>query len=275
MDRLLFGTAGIPASTAWPSSVAGIGRVRELGLDCMELEFVRRVSTGDSMAAQVKEAARKYGVALSAHAPYYLNLNSQEPEKIEASKRRVLSACRAGARCGGRAVVFHPGYYMGGDPKQVYQTVRGHVEDLAARVRDAGLHVQLRPETMGQQSQFGTLEELLQLGRDVPGVLPCVDFAHLHARSGGGFSYAKFAGALEAMASELGPAVLEDGHFHVSGIEYGPRGERRHVNLGESDFPYQDLLRALKDYHVKGVVVCESPNREKDALLLQGTYEGL
>jgi len=64
-------------------------------------------------------------------------------------------------------------------------------------------------------------------------------------------------------------------HIHISGIEYGEKGEKRHLILEESDLQYKELLQALKDYHAGGTVICESPNMEEDALLLQKSYNAL
>ena len=60
--------------------------------------------------------------------------------------------------------------------------------------------------------------------------------------------------------------------MHISGIEYGSNGEKNHLILKESDFNYPDLLVALKEFNVRGLVICESPNLEEDALLLSKTY---
>ena len=61
-------------------------------------------------------------------------------------------------------------------------------------------------------------------------------------------------------------------HIHCSGIKYGAKGELKHLVLEESDLQYVELLRALKDYDVKGLLICESPNLEEDAVLMQETY---
>jgi len=64
-------------------------------------------------------------------------------------------------------------------------------------------------------------------------------------------------------------------HIHLSGIKYSQHGELGHLNLRESDLRYVELLKALKELEVKGLVICESPNLEDDALLLQKTYNSL
>ncbi len=277
MTELLFGTAGVPLSTPKPpSSERGVRRIKELGLGCMELEFVQRVSMGEEAARAVRETAHSLGVVLSVHAPYYINLNSPDREKLEASKSRLLAAARVGWLCGARNVVFHPGFYHDESPREVMRKIRDQIREVREILDSEGIEVVLRPETTGKPSQFGSLEEVIALSQEIKGVAPCVDFAHLHARNGGKLnSYEEFASILRFIRDELGPEALTDMHIHVSGIEYSAKGEREHLNLPESDLRYEELLRALMDYGVKGLVICESPNLEEDALLLQRTWERL
>jgi deoxyribonuclease-4 len=125
---------------------------------------------------------------------------------------------------------------------------------------------------MGKPSEFGTVEEVLDLCTELEGVAPCIDFSHWHARTGAFNSYPEFASILQRVKERLGRAALDNMHIHVSGIAYGKKGEIKHLNLKESDFQYAELLQALKDYDAWGIVICESPNLEEDALLLQETY---
>jgi len=98
----------------------------------------------------------------------------------------------------------------------------------------------------------------------------------LHARSNGKYnSYEEFRSVLEDSEKMLGKEFLKNMHIHISGIEYTSKGERRHLVLKDSDFKYQELLRALKEFDCRGVVICESPNIEVDALLLKKTFEEL
>jgi deoxyribonuclease-4 len=275
-SRLLFGTAGTPKSSKKRNSISGIERVNELGLGCMELEFVRGVKMGEATAADVHEKAQNEDISLSVHGPYYINLNSREPEKIDASIERIYKSSRIGSLCGARNIVFHPAYYHKEDTQKVYDKVSGLLKQLVSRLNDEGIEVILRPETTGKGTQFGSLQENVRLGAEIKNVLPCIDFAHLHARSNGAEnSYEEFSATLELVENELGREGLNDMHMHVSGIEYGEKGERNHLNLGDSDLKYQELMRALKDFKVKGLLICESPDNEGDALLLKKTYEGL
>jgi len=275
MKALFFGTGGVPHSTPKRSSVAGVKRIRELGLDCMELAFVRRVAMGEKTASEVRRAAEEHEVRLSVHAPYYVNLNSPEADKVRASRQRILQAARVGWLCGARSVVFHPAFYHDDPPQVVYERIRSHLTELVDELRAEGNEITLRPETTGKVSQFGTLEELLRLSKEVEGVAPCVDFAHIHARTGGTNSYEEFIALLEGIEQELGNAALEDMHIHMSGIEYGPGGEKEHLDLADADLRYVELMQALYDYEVGGLVICESPSLEEDALLMQSAYRRL
>ncbi len=275
MESLLFGTAGVPSSSPKPDSRTGIARIKELGLDCMELAWVRRVSMGEKTAYKVRQKAEECQVALSVHAPYYINLNSAEADKVEASRKRILRAAQAGWLCGARNIVFHAAFYHSDPPELVYERVREHLVELIQELRAEGNDAILRPETTGKQSQFGTLEELLALSREVEGVAPCVDFAHLHARTGANNSYKEFAAILSSIEKALGQAALEDMHIHLSGIEYGPKGEKEHTMLAEADMRYVEVLQALKDFGVKGLLICESPDQETDALIMQKAYRQL
>jgi deoxyribonuclease-4 len=275
MDKLLFGTGGTPHSAKTASTIDGIKRIAELGLGCLEIEFVHGVRMGEAGARLVAETAQSEGVKLSAHGPYYINLNAREPEKVAASQERIIQTARIGAACGAESIVFHAAYYLGDPPEQAYQTVKRNLAEVMAQLKKENNPVRVRPEVMGKPSQFGTIAELIKLCNELEGVGICMDFAHWHARSGASNSYLEFAAILEQIKGGLGAKAIENMHIHVSGIAYGQKGETKHLNLKESDLHYIELLQALKDYGARGLVICESPSLEEDALLLQETYNSL
>lgn len=272
MRDLLFGTAGVPHSAKVASTTAGIERVAELGLGCMELEFVRGVKMSEENALAVAEIAKGKRIALSAHAPYFINLNAREPEKIKASQERLLHAARIASLCGAQTIVFHAAFYLADPPAKVYNVVKRELREVVGQLVAEGIQVWLRPEVAGKASQFGTLEEVITLSSEVEGTAPCIDFAHWHARTRKFNSYDEFAAILTQVERKLGRQALDNMHIHISGIAYGEQGEIKHLNLRESDLNYIDLIKALKAYRVKGLVISESPNLEEDALLLQRTY---
>ena len=272
--KLHFGTAGIPLSTPRKSTINGIKRIKELGLDAMEIEFVRGIRMSETKALEAKEVAESLGVVLTVHAPYYINLNSDDEAKRRASIERIIESARIGYKAGAWSVVFHPGYY-GDKPTQIaYLRVKEALLHIVKVLNDEGIDIWIRPETMGALSEIGSLEEVIRLAEEIDEkVLPCIDFAHLHARSIGRYnSYEEFRQVLEIIEQRLGKEALKNMHIHVSGIEYGPRGEVRHLNLLETQFRYKELMRVLKEFEVRGVIISESPNLEEDALLMKKTY---
>ncbi|WP_148883754.1 deoxyribonuclease IV [Thermococcus aciditolerans] len=274
VDRLRFGTAGIPISTPKRSTIDGIVHVRNLGLDAMELEFVRGVNIKPELAKKIKYVARKHDILLTAHAPYYINLNAAEKAKVEASKKRIIQSAERLYDAGGWSVVFHAGYYLKQDPAKVYERIKGEIEDIVSNLKDRGIEVWVRPELTGKSTQFGNLRELVKLSEEIEMVLPTIDFAHCYARNVGKFNTAEeWRGMLAFMEDRLGREALDNMHIHISGINYTSKGERNHLNLQESDMNWEDLLKVLKEFRVKGVVISESPNIEGDALLMKKKYE--
>lgn len=275
-DRLRFGPAGIPLRAKARSTKQGVLEVKALGLDAMEIEFVRRISLTEQSAREVAAIARELDVALTVHAPYYVNLASPDKSKAEASAQRVYQSAVIGYAAGAWSVCFHAAYYMGKGSEEVYSIVKEALKGIIAELKDEGVEIWLRPETTGSPTEFGTLDELLKLSSELEMVMPVIDFAHLHARSNGAFnSYEEFSDVLSRIEDALGREALGNMHIHVSGIEYGEKGEVRHLNLRESDLEYEDLVRALKDFNVKGVLISESPNLEEDALTLKKLFESL
>ena len=270
---ILFGTAGIPRSTPEKTTPAGGERVYEIGLGCMEVEFVKGVKMSRDSALKVREVKERRNIRLTAHAPYFINLNAKEKEKILASKERIKDTARVSKIFGGEGVVFHPGFYLDDSPKDVYRKIKVLLEEIAGELEEEGNFVTLRPEIMGKESQFGTLEEIVRLSKELKGVRPCIDFAHLHARTGAFNTRSEFVKVLEKVEEELGREELQDVLIHISGIEYGPQGEKKHLNLPQSDMNYEELLEAFLEKNISGLIICESPNLEEDALLLKRKWD--
>ncbi|MDA8229674.1 MAG: TIM barrel protein [Desulfitobacterium hafniense] len=273
---LLFGTAGVPISARENSSEGGVRRIRELNLDVLELEFVQGVRMGEEKARKVGVVAVEENVALSCHGPYWINFNSREVEKVAASRDRLIHTARIAKILGVRSVIFHPAFYHDDSTETVFERVARELFAVREVLQEQDNNVILRPETTGKWSQFGNLEETIRLSQLVPGVLPCIDFSHLHARTNGRInSYDDFCKVLNQTAEGIGDRWVKNAHFHISGIEYGPKGEKRHLVLKESELNYEELLKAIHSFKIEGLVICESPNLEEDALLMQEFYKSL
>ncbi len=273
-----FGTVGSPKSTpAKPGgSLGAVGRIAELGLDALELGWVQSIRVSEETCSAIKKIAEELDIAISVHAPYFINLNADETEWPK-SRKRLWDAAFYGNLAGATDIIFHPGSYFSRPPEDVLQIAIPRLNDLSRELIDHGIIVTLRPETMGKQAMLGSLDDTLALGKAVSGVLPCVDFAHLYARSGDGVpnDQKSWESLLEAYRKALGPESLKQMHIHLSGIAYGPKGEKNHLSAKESGLDISALFRALKKYECNGRILCESPILEDDALYFKELWDSL
>ncbi len=244
-----------PAGSSGLGNLKGLKAAADSGLDCMEVEFTYGVRMGEAMAEKVGGLAADLGIRLSVHAPYYINLASKEAEKVKASRQRILDACHRAHLLGAGPVVFHAGFYQGRSEDFVYHTIRQEIIDLREAVEKAGWRIQLCPETTGKPSQFGSLDEILQLMEDTDCGIT-VDFAHLYARAMGTIDYP---GVLARLPDRF--------HGHFSGIEYTDKGEKKHLNATE-DF-FLPLAVALINRQPDITLICESPDPLADAIMMQ------
>jgi deoxyribonuclease-4 len=273
-----FGTVGAPKSTAKKpgGSVGAVLRLAELGLDALELGWVQSVRVSEQTCADIRATGENQDVLISVHAPYFINLNADE-EEWPKSRKRLMDAAYYGHLAGATDIIFHPGSYFGLPPEEVLPKAIQRLAVCVEELRLAGNPVTLRPETMGKSAMLGSLEDTLAMSQAIPGVLPCLDFAHLHARPGDGSmnTYDEWNQVLELYAEALGEAALQNLHIHLSGIAYGPKGEKEHLPVEEADLDLEALFQALDKLGCQGRILCESPAMEDDALILKAKFESL
>jgi len=274
MGGFRFGTVGTPKNKPKSpgGSVGGINYLDQIGLGAMELGWVRSVRVSEKSSEAIKEAATEKDIALSVHAPYYINLNADD-EEWPKSRQRLMDAARAGHNSGATDIVFHPGSYFGAPPAEVLKVVLPRLGDCVRELRVENNPVTLRPETMGKGAMLGSLEDTLEMSA-LEGVEPCLDFAHLHARPGDGSmnSTREWMAVFNSYRNALGDDSLYRLHCHLSGIAYTEKGEQNHLVIAESDFNLAALFEALLDVGAGGRILCESPTLEEDALFIQRTW---
>ena len=156
-------------------------------------------------------------------------------KKLKASLERIYQAARIGSLCGAESIVLHAAFYQKSSKQDTYKKVSEALGELTGQLRNEGIPAVLRPETMGKNTQFGTLEGVLALSLEIEGVMPCLDFSHMHARAGNENSYSEFMTILSKVEEALGKEGLSNMHMHVSGIEYDRNGKKKHLTLKESD----------------------------------------
>ena len=251
-----------PAGSGGLGNLKGVRKVVELNLDCMEVEFTYGVRMNLDAAREIGELAQAQGVVLSVHAPYYINLASDEDEKVAASKKRILDACERADALGARNVVFHPGFYQKKTAEQTYQLIKDAIGELQSEISKNKWQVVLCPEITGKPSQFGSLEEILRL-RQETGCGITVDFSHLYARQKGKVDWGKL---LAKLPNHF--------HAHFSGIEFGEKGERKHIRTTEAFF--KPLAQALvKRKKIDITMICESPEPQEDAVMMKRVLKKL
>lgn len=273
-DKLNFLTAGMPLRTGKGSYQKAFDILKDMELDGMELEFVHGVRMSEESRGFVKECSDNF--IITAHGPFYINLNSKEEDKVEASVQRIIDTAAVASQAGAFSITYHAAFYMGKDKETVYNQVKMQTKRICDVLERENIKVWVRPETTGKATQWGDIDEIINLSKEFEQVLPCIDFSHLHARSAGEYNtYDEFSYVLEKIGKELGQYALDNFHGHLAGIEYTAKGERQHLELEQSDMNYKDLLKVMKEFGVKGALVCESPNIEDDCKLIKNYYYSL
>ncbi|MEK6222447.1 MAG: TIM barrel protein [Chloroflexota bacterium] len=267
-----FGTVGAPISRPKKpgGSVGAVMHIRTLGMGAFEMGWVRSVRVSEKTCELIKQAGEENDVLLSVHAPYFMNLNATD-EEWPKSRKRLMDAAHYGNLAGATEIIFHPGSYFQAPPKDVLPIAIERLQGCVDELRANDNPVTLRPETMGKSALLGSFEDALAMSKAIKGVEPCLDFAHLHARFGDGSwnTYEEWAAALDKYQKKLGKKAMKRLSCHLSGIEYGPKGEKNHLPMQESDFELDALFKALHDFGCAGRILCESPIMEEDALYFQ------
>jgi deoxyribonuclease IV len=276
LDRLLFGTAGVPHSTPKKNNpIDGVKQIHHLGLDCMQLEFAHGVRMKEEISSGLRKASYELDVPLTSHGPYYINLNAREQDKIDSSVERIIQTAKISDLCGAESMTFHAAFYMKDSPFDVFDLVEKSLNVIEERLARLDIEIQLRPELTGKTSQFGSLEELITLSRNVNSCSPCMDFSHLYARTGECNNKNEFNKIIRTLSDELGEKTLKNMHIHISGISSNSKGDLKHLNLQDSQFNWKALMESLKENDCRGYIICGSPNLEKDAKMLKDYYLSL
>ncbi len=267
---LLVGTAGIPASTPKPGSVEGIKRVKALGLDLMELEYVRGVKMSEELAREVKAVADSLGIVRTVHAPYYINLNG-DVKTVKASHQYILASARIGNIAGAKSVAIHSGYYSSKTSEDSTKNIIKEYSEIVKILKSEGNKIILAPEVTGKLAQWGTLPEILEVCRQVEQLAVCIDFSHLYARELGkaNNSKAEWRAVLELVEKKLGKPALKGLHMHLQDVECNKGGEGSHMHIGDGKLKWRELLEVLKEFKVEGWLVSEAPSPEIDAIKIK------
>ncbi len=262
-----FGPAGYPPEGKNPEG--SLKYTKEIGLDALEVEFVRGARISPERAKAVGEAAKALDIRLSCHAPYFVSFNSEEMETREKSIGWVMDTVRAAHSLGAYIIVIHAASY-GKSPGTALESVTAGLSKCKDMMDDEGIRdVILGVETMGKQGQFGTLKEISKIMDSLDGVRPVLDVAHVHAR---GVGCLKTKEDMEKMIDEFFPLCGDIAHFHISCIKYGDKGEISHLPLSSKEPDMQLLADVLEDSKQECTFICESPLISADAVVFRDMF---
>ncbi len=275
-----FGPAGNSESfyqQGYKSSLDMPRWLRNIGLSAYEYQCSRGVNIKEETARRLGEAARENGITLSIHGPYYINLATPDPEKREKTRGHLMKSLQAAQWMGATKVVFHPGGPSGMERSEALERAVQTLSEIVLDAREKGLgDILLAPETMGKASLLGTVEEIIELCRIGPSVVPTVDFGHLHAVTGGGLKAKEdFELILDKFASCIPKEAFNSLHIHFSPVEYTGAGEKRHRTLLDEGYgpPFEPLAELIEERKMNPVIICESAGRQaEDALEYQEIY---
>ena len=250
-----------PAGSGGLGNLGGVRRAARMKLDCMEVLFTYGVRMSMKQAEELGALASEKEIVLSVHAPYYINLASKEKEKVVASKQRILQSCERAHAMGAKNVVFHAGFYQGKSAEHTFNIIKKAVVELQEFISQKKWRVTLCPEITGKLSQFGALEELLRLKKEI-GCGITVDFSQLYARHQGRIDY-----------PQVFKMLPREFHAHFSGIEYDDKGEKKHVETTKKFF--EPLAKELVKHRLNVSIINESPRPYKDAAMMKSVVQKL
>lgn len=281
MSEAKFGPAGNSESFAaegYRKSEDAPAWLAAKGLTAFEYQCGRGVRCGEETALKIGAAARANGIQMSIHAPYFINLSSEEDERMEKNVGYVLETARLAVPLGAVRMVVHCGGQGKLTRERAMRNTHENVKNILRALDEAhltGCTVCL--ETMGKKSVLGSAEEVCELVAADDRLLPCIDFGHLNCRTNGGLSTREDVARLfDLMENTIGVERTRLMHAHFSHIEYNAKGEVRHLTFADTVFG-PDFLPVAQETAARGYAptfICESAGTQaEDAVTMMECYK--
>ncbi|MBQ8859131.1 MAG: TIM barrel protein [Clostridia bacterium] len=249
--------------------------VKETGLDAYEYEAGNGIAANAATLAAIGEEARRHGVRMSFHTPYFISLSGVDPEKRLKSIVYIKESLAAAKLLGAKTIVVHSGSAAKISREEAMMLASDTLLRLMEEIGDTDIAIGL--ETMGKKNQLGTLEEVITLCRLDPHFVPVVDFGHLNARDLGGVfvTAADYARVFERIGEALGDSVARNLHCHFSKIEWTAAGEKKHLTFADTVYgpDYEPLGEAIANLRLTPTIICESAGTQAvDARAIKASY---
>lgn len=251
--------------------------ISERGLDCFEYSFGRGVRMGAEGAKAIRAEAERYGIQLSVHMPYFINLAAEDEEKKKKNLGYFVDSLKAAEALGAKRAVFHPGSASGGNRGEILERACGFFKEIIAALDEMELmNVTLCPETMGKINQLGDLDEVIALCNVDERIWPTIDFGHLHCRGLGAIkSKQDYADILDRLENGIGTERAKTMHVHFSRIEYTKSGEKMHHTFADTQYgpEFMPLAELVAERDYSPVFICESKGTmAEDAKAMKDMY---
>ena len=251
-----------------------------LGLDAYEYQCNRGVNISPEKAAEFGQRAKENDISVSVHAPYYISLSGIDSEIRNKSLTYIADSARAVHAMGGQKVVVHAGSAAKLARRDALDLALSTLSHIPGMLKELELqNVLICLETMGKLNQLGTLDEIVEMCRLDDCFAPCVDFGHLNARSQGGLkTRADFEAVFKTLENGLGRDKMRCFHIHFTKIQYGEKGELRHLTMQDKQYgpDFEELADLLLKYDCYGTVLSESAGTQgDDAVMLKKIYTDL
>lgn len=250
--------------------------VKNYGLDAYEYEAGNGLSASAQSLLLLGQEAKRQGIAMSLHAPYFISLSSVEEQKRYNSIEYIRRSLSAAKLLGARIIVVHTGSAAKISRREAMELAKDTLYKTLENVDTHGVLIGL--ETMGKQNQLGTLDEVIELCSMDKRLAPVVDFGHMNARECGGVFPDRnaYLRVFDAIGSRLSDAVARELHCHFSKIEWTAAGEKRHLTFEDTVFGprFEPLAEVIASEHLAPTVICESAGTQtRDAKIMKEMYE--
>ena len=246
------------------------------GLDAYEYEAGQGVAAGEGALRKIGEEAKKHGILMSLHTPYFISLSGVDEEKRLRSIGYIEKSLWAAELLGADTIVIHSG--SAGKISRA-EAMRLSCDTLARVMEAVGdTKIRLGIETMGKVNQLGTLDEVIEQCRVDPHFYPVVDFGHLNARDRGGVfpdcdSYRR---VFDKVAQTLGDGYARTMHCHFSKIQFTDMGEKMHLTFEDTEYgpAFEPLIEAIIRDDLSPRIICESDGTmPEDALTMKRYWQ--
>ncbi len=283
MDKPRFGTAGagdLFYERGGKYSYEMPAFLKEMDLQAYEYQCGHGVNMGEEKAGVLGAKAREQEIALSIHAPYFISLGVAEEERQEKNVGHFLKTAKLAKAMGAARIVFHPGGIGKMAREEAMQLAKTNLSAIMKELDEKGFgEIIFCPETMGKLNQLGDLDETLEFCKLHENMLPCVDFGHMNARTGGSIKgIEEYARIFAQIENELGTDKAKKIHCHFSKIEYGKSGEKKHLTFADTVYgpAYEPLVEFLYKKNFTPIIICESAGTQaEDAQAMWQYYRKL